>query len=65
MSHASMREHIKAKIEHADLVTLQSIWEILDQSERRSIAVPEPAVGSAPNRADKTAIPNRSLQFVG
>jgi hypothetical protein len=65
MSHASMREHIKAKVEHADLATLQSIWEIFDQSERRSTAVPEPTVSSAQSRADKTAIQSRLLQFVG
>jgi hypothetical protein len=65
MSHATMLEQIKAKIEHADLATLQSIWEIFDQSERRSAAAPEPAVGSAQNRADKTTVPGQPLQFVG
>jgi len=64
MSHAAMREHIKAKIEHADPATLQSIWEIFAQSERRSNAALEPVVGSAPSR-DNAAPLNQPLSFVG
>jgi hypothetical protein len=65
MNHATMLEQIKAKIEHADPATLQSIWEIFDQTERRSTAVPEPAVGSAQNRADKKTVPTQPLKFSG
>jgi len=64
MSHAAMREHIKAKIEHADPATLQSIWEIFAQSERRSNAAREPVVGSTPSR-NNTESRKQPLSFVG
>ena len=64
MSHATMREHIKAEVDHLDPAALQSIWEIIDRAKRQVAAVPEPAVG-APSRAGKATVSSAPLQFVG
>jgi len=61
MSHATMRENIKAEVDHLDPAALQSIWEIIDRARTQSVKTLEPAVGAAPNRFDKAA----GLQFVG
>jgi len=65
MSHATMREHIKAEVDHLDPAALQTIWEIIGRARLQPATVLEPAVGSTPNRADKTAGSSPSLQFVG
>jgi hypothetical protein len=65
MSHATMREHIKAEVDHLDPAALQSIWEIIDRAKRQPAAVTKPAIDFAPSRADKAAGSSRLLQFVG
>lgn len=65
MSHATMREHIKAEVDHLDPAVLQSIWEIIDRAKRQPAAVPKPAMGFTPSRADEAAGSSRPLQFVG
>jgi hypothetical protein len=65
MSPATMRENIKAEVDHLDPAALQSIWEIIDRAKRQPAAVPQPAVGSVPNRAGKAAASSPPLKFVG
>jgi hypothetical protein len=60
MSHTTMRENIKAEVDHLDPAALQSIWEIIDRAKIQPAVALEPVIGSAPNRAAKAA-----GQFVG
>jgi len=60
MSHAIMRENIKAEVDHLDPAVLQSIWEIIDRAKYQPVTALESTIGLAPGRADKAA-----GQFVG
>lgn len=54
MNHVDLRENIKAEVDHLDPAALQSIREIIGRARVQPVTALEPAVGSAPSRADKS-----------
>ena len=65
MSHAALREHIKAEVDHLDPAALQSIRKIIARSKRWTTTAPDNNSGSASNLIGKVALTPKPLAFVG